>query len=518
MVKFVLNGRPAEAPEGMTLLAAAARAGIDIPHFCYHPAFPAEGSCRMCLVEVEGQPKLELACSTAVQEGLKVWTETEKVAEARRSVLEFLLADHPLDCPVCDKAGECDLQDYFRRYGLLPSAFEEAKERRAKKVPIGESLLLDRERCILCTRCVRFGRQVTRTEELGLFQRGLKTEVGLFDDMPVAHNYSGCLAEACPVGAITDTDFRFKTRAWFLERADSICPGCSRGCNIIVEHSSGFPRVPGSRKIFRIRARANPDVNGHWICDLGRYGYAHLDTGRQESLRTKEGLLPGAPSWEAAVRFLGEKLAGLRAEGAARRAAVAASSELSNEELYLVRRLFLQDLKVHKIFLVDPQEGETDGFLLTSERTPNRRGAEGAGLKLGLPGLDVLRGEVDLLILFGLNIFERFPGEQLRSFFDSVAAKILLTHQAPVAAWEFELILPGAPSAEKSGSFTNVAGLVQSFAPVRPAGGQARAEWEILLDLAKASGVNAPFYSGLTGLEDIRREMGRECPALKVTS
>jgi len=512
MVKFFLDGKPAEAAEGTTLLQAAAQAGVRIPHFCHHPAFPPEGSCRLCLVEIEGLPKLELSCSTVVREGLKVWTETDKVLEARRSVLEFFLSDHPLDCPICDKAGECGLQDYFREYGLSQSVFDESKEKRGKKVPIGKNLLLDRERCVLCTRCVRFGRQVTRTEELGVFQRGLKTEIGIYDDTPVSHNYSGCLAEVCPVGAITDTDFRFKTRAWFLEKAASICPWCGRGCNITIEHAPGFPRVPGSRRIYRIKARYHPDVNGHWICDVGRYGYFHLDADRQDVILAKGKILEGPSSWEAVIRFLGARIAGLRADKALSRVGVVASSQLSNEELFLVRRLFLEDLDIRKIFLADPQEGTPDGFLLTAERTPNRKGAAEVGLKFGLPDLKSLAGELDLVFMFGLNLFDHFRGEDIRIFLSKTATKVLLTSQAPAASEAFDFVLPTAPAAEKSGSFVNIEGKVQGFAPVRPACGQALAEWDILLRLAKAVGVNAAFYSGLNGLDDIRQALDREFP------
>jgi NADH-quinone oxidoreductase subunit G len=247
MIKLFIDGAPVEVAEGTTVFKAAERAGVAIPHFCFHPAFAPEGSCRLCLVQIEGSPKLELSCSTIVREGMKVATASPVVREARRSVLEFLLAEHPLDCPICDKAGECKLQDYSRDYGLTESAFREFKEKRDKKVVIGEKLLLDRERCIQCTRCVRFLAEITKTHELGVFERGVHAEIGILDGSPVRNGYSGNLVDLCPVGAITDTDFRFKTRPWFLSRGESLCPHCGRGCSIYIDYRGRTRRstVPG---------------------------------------------------------------------------------------------------------------------------------------------------------------------------------------------------------------------------------------------------------------------------------
>ena len=207
--ELTIDGLKAQALEGTNILRTAEQAGIAIPHFCYHPGLEIEGSCRMCLVEIEGLPKLELACSNTVREGLVVRTSTGRVRQARRDVLEFLLAEHPLDCPICDKAGECRLQDYYDRHGLFPGRMAEPRERRTKKAPIGRRLFLDRERCILCTRCVRFLRLVTGTGELGVFERGLRSEVGIDEAAPVDNDYAGNLVDICPVGAITSADFRF---------------------------------------------------------------------------------------------------------------------------------------------------------------------------------------------------------------------------------------------------------------------------------------------------------------------
>ncbi len=279
MAKISIDGKPLEVTDGLTIMKAADSAGIIIPRFCYHPAFVPEGSCRMCLVEIEGLPKLELACSTVVRDGMKVSTGSEKVVEARRGVLEFLLAEHPLDCPICDKAGECTLQDYYEGYGRFKGAFQESKEKREKKLVLGKSLILDRERCILCTRCVRFLTEVTKTQELGVFKRGVHSEISPYEKEPVDNNYSGNLVEICPVGAITDLDFRFKTRPWFLNTGESICPLCSRGCNIYIDYLPGFARLEETKKGPAHPVQGEP--SGQRILDL-RSGKVWLFSSRPE--------------------------------------------------------------------------------------------------------------------------------------------------------------------------------------------------------------------------------------------
>ena len=302
MIKLFIDDIPVEVEDKTTIFNAAKQAGISIPHLCYHPAFAPEGTCRMCLVEIEGAPKLELACSTQVREGMKVKTRNEKVAEARKGVLEFLLADHPLDCPICDQAGECKLQDYYEEYGLFENQNNEVKDRHKKIVKLGKNLIHDQERCILCRRCVRFLREVTKTSEMGVFERGAHTEVNILDDIPINNNYSGNLAEICPVGALTDTDFRFKTRSWFLEKGESICPHCSRGCHISIEYHKGFSRFEVPKRIYRIKSSEFNDINGYWICDLGRYAYPSCDNDRAQNIINNIGLT------EAPVDFLIDKL------------------------------------------------------------------------------------------------------------------------------------------------------------------------------------------------------------------
>jgi NADH-quinone oxidoreductase subunit G len=512
MVHIILDGKPLEAEPGLTILRAAAQAGVDIPHMCYHPAFAPEGSCRLCLVEIEGLPKLELACATVVREGMKVSTLSQRVAEARRSVLEFLLAEHPLDCPICDKAGDCKLQDYYGAYGLSAGQFFEAKDRKDKKVPLGRNLLLDRERCILCTRCVRFLSEVTKTQELGVFERGARSEIGLYEALPVDNNYSGCLAEICPVGAITDTDFRFKTRNWFLRAGESLCPRCSRGCNILVEHHPGFPRLPGTKKVYRLRARVNERVNGHWICDLGRYGYGYLQQARCQVLSGPAVEGRGLRTVEDGLAFLAQKLKEAHFLKRQARLAVVVSDWLTNEELYLARAVFGRDLAGCRSYLCGPPDGQSDGYLLTAERSPNRRGAREIGFFPDTFKVGDLGGETDILVIFGPFLAERFGLPEVKAALAGVGTKILFTPQKNGLEALFDLVLPTAHPAEKGGSFTNADGLVQSFSAVIEPQGPARAEWQILADLGKRLGLNARFYQPFTSAPAVLDSLKKDIP------
>ncbi len=512
MVKITIDDRQIEVAEGTTILKAAEQEGIHIPHLCYHPAFPSEGNCRMCLVEIEGLPKLELACSTQVRDGMKVSTRSEQVVEARRGVLEFLLAEHPLDCPICDKAGECKLQDYYEEYGLFESQFNETKAKRAKKKEIGKSLIHDQERCILCTRCVRFLREVTKTQELGVFNRGLHSGINIYDGVPVNNNYSGNLAEICPVGAITDSDFRFRTRSWFLKSGESICPLCSRGCNIVIEHHPGFARFPVPKRVYRIKARENQDVNGFWICDLGRYGYSYLNEDRAEEILTNNQEKTGSPSWEEVRSLIAQKIKSPPYKKIGSRMALILHSWLSNEELFLVHKIFQNDLNVEKIFFVDPPEEEKDDQLLTPERSPNRRGTQEVGFDLKPLDLDALAKETELLLVFGHFLLDFFNRAEVRACFEKIGTKILITPHINESGYLFDMVIPTASIAEKEGSLTNVDGKIQSFRPVLEPLGASLPEWKALIDLAKELKINFDYYRRLYSVEVILNELRKEIP------
>lgn len=508
MVKIVINEGPFEVEEGTTVLKAAELAGISIPHFCYHPAFAPEGSCRMCLVEIQGLPKLELACSTQVRDGMTVFTRSESVIEARKGVLEFLLAEHPIDCPICDKAGECKLQNYYEDHGLFDSQFQEEKERREKKVTIGKRLILDRERCILCTRCVRFLKEVTGTRELGLFHRGIHSEIHTLDGALVDNNYSGNLAQICPVGAITDLDFRFKTRTWFLRNGESICPLCSRGCSITVEYHRGFPRFPLPQRVFRVKARRNPSVNGHWICDVGRYGYSDLNENRAERIVMNSG--GRSHDWENAVGFLTEKVKNLFYKRKTSHMAVLLTSWLSNEELYLIRKIFRDDLGCERFHFADPPDNNGDGFLLTEDRSPNKRGAQEIGFQAVPLKADALSGKTELLIVFEPFLAHRTNFGELKSVLGKIGLKVLLTSHSSKLDAEMDAVFPVTAIAERGGSLTNRDGIVQTFVPAMSPLGDSRPTWQVLVSLGKSLGINFNFYKGFSSPESIRQEMGKE--------
>ncbi len=485
MLKFRIDDREIEAAGGTTVLAAALAAGIDIPHFCHHPAFEPEGTCRMCLVAIEGSAKLELACATRVRDGMKVATDTPEVVAARKEVLEFLLAEHPLDCPVCDKAGECRLQDYYERHGRFAGRFRESREKRDKIVPIGKSLLLDNERCILCTRCVRFLRRVTGTGELGVYQRGVRTWIGLYEGRRIDSAYSGNLVEICPVGAITDADFRARTRTWLLERGESVCPHCGRGCNIVLEFRSGSERSGEGTRVFRVRARENPEVNGYWICDIGRYAYPKGSEDRSLRVLMMKDRNVTELSWDRALIMLSEKVRGLRRAGRAGRIGLVLGTFLSNEALSLIRRLFAESVAARNYWFADPPPGTADGLLLTAERTPNRRGALDLGFELRPPELDEISKGADLLLIFGTALLDHFPEGRVRDVLSLVQAKFLFASRAGALDRAVDVTLPTALMAESSGSVTNVAGRVQAFRPVWEPPGDARSVERILADLAR---------------------------------
>lgn len=510
MVKIFIDEKQLEAAEGTTILKAAKKAGIDIPHLCYHSSLPTEGSCRMCLVEIEGLPKLELACSTQVREDMKVFTHSEKVIEARKGVLEFLLAEHPIDCPICDKAGECKLQDYYDEHGMFENQFDETKEKREKKVPIGKKVLLDQERCILCTRCVRFLREVTKTQELGVFERGNYSEVNLYEGALVDNNYAGNLAEICPVGAITDADFRFQTRSWFLSQGESICPLCSRGCNISIEYHPGFLHFPVPKRVYRIKARENLDINDRWICDIGRYGYSYINEDRLDKIISNHQGYSKDLKWDNISFLLAKRLMKLFHMHRISWVALLLNTWLTNEELFLLKKIFVEDLGVKKIFVLDPPEEEGDTFLLTPERSPNRRGVQEMGFSIESIDTEAFVKDTELLLAFSPARPSKWPGTEMKSILDQIETKVLFTSHQSELCQDFDLVLPLALIAEEGGSLTNLEGKTQSFTKALDPPGDSRSGWEILVDLAKELKLNFNNHKPFISPETIREAMKKE--------
>ena len=269
MPKIKVNGQDLEVAAGTTIIQAYKQANIDICHYCWHPGLSVAGCCRLCMVQIEGMPKLQIACNTEVRDGMVVNNTSEVVKETVKWGLDFHLINHPLDCPICDQAGECGLQAQYMRFGQYDPEMAEPKVKKHKVIDLGPTVVLDSERCILCSRCVRFTDEVSKTKELGIYNRGDRSEIGTAPGVPLNNNYSLNTVDICPVGALTSKDFRFRQRAWYLKEADSICPGCSTGCNVKVSYNE--------EGLWRVKPRENQAVNGYWMCDVGRNTYKFVN-------------------------------------------------------------------------------------------------------------------------------------------------------------------------------------------------------------------------------------------------
>src|SRR5690348_13293607 len=326
LVHLSVDENRIQAREGEPLLQAVLNAGLDIPHYCYHPKLSIDGSCRLCQVKIEGMPKLQISCNTTVRDGMVVDTAAAEVADARRGVLELLLLNHPLDCPICDKAGECWLQNYAMRYGSRIGRTLEPRRKRGKRLDIGERMLLDQERCILCRRCVRFCREISKTGELVIFNQAEQSVLDIYDQR-LDNAYSMCTADICPVGALETKDFHHKIRVWFLEEYASVCPSCANGCNIMV--------CSYKDKIWRLLPRRNDAVNDTWMCDHGRLNYGFvMDPERLKTpMIAQDGALAIA-EWTAAIDKAAAIIGDLKSRHGAESFGAIASPHLTNEESY----------------------------------------------------------------------------------------------------------------------------------------------------------------------------------------
>jgi NADH-quinone oxidoreductase subunit G len=342
LIHLTIDGRPVTVPKGTLIWAAARQLGIEVPIYCYHPKMPPLGACRMCFVEVEKMPKLQTACTTVCTEGMIVRTDTPAVKKARRGTLEFLLINHPLDCPICDKGGECDLQDFTLRHGPGTSRFDVTKRHFIKPISVSEHVLLDRERCILCQRCVRFCQDVTMENGLIMIKRGYRMEVGVEPEHPWDSIFSGNTVEMCPVGALTAKSFRFRTRPWELRKTPSICANCSVGCNARVD-----VRID---KVLRLMSRTNDHVDDGWLCDRGRWGCEYVNS--PERLRTPLVRRNGAlvpTTWDDALATVAQKLREVAQRHGPHAVGGIGSTHVTNEEAYLFQKLLRTGLATNNI-------------------------------------------------------------------------------------------------------------------------------------------------------------------------
>ncbi|HVG09347.1 MAG TPA: molybdopterin-dependent oxidoreductase [Thermoanaerobaculia bacterium] len=539
MPKVTINDRTIEVEAGTNVIEAGIKVGVQIPHYCYHPRLSVVGQCRMCLVEVavggKKMPKLQTACSTAATDNMEVRTDTPEVREAQKGMMEFFLINHPLDCPICDQAGECGLQDYSFKHGVAYSRYQFEDKRTypgRERIPLGPNVILNMNRCIQCTRCVRFTHEVSKTGELGFFNRGARTEIGTFPGKQLDNPLSTCVVDVCPVGALTSTRFRFAERVFYLDKKPSICTGCDVGCNVTIEHRRG--------DIKRYKPRFNPEVNDYWMCDYGRSTFERYKTiPRLRSCRVRgDDGLETVGGWKEALDLVHRRLRMRTSEGAV---AFLGSGYLTNEEAWLAARLADYAGSHHRSVPVDLGAGWTipnlKGGITGTELAPNRRGAELLGLRPGAgTELDETLGGVphrsngkekrrildqDELLLgdgaskcavlvvldsdFGRAAYTPEVVERLRR---AQFLVVLGWADSPLAKVA-DVALPVSTHAEKDGTFVNAEWRVQRFNAAFPAPGQTRATVEVLSELL---GRFEAKWAGLTA-DKVFNRIGSEVPA-----
>jgi len=473
MPTLTIDGQEVTVDRGKTVLEAAQKLGIDIPTFCYHPGLSRPANCRMCLVELEGRdpnrppPKPIPACYTGAGDGMVVHTTSEKTKSMRKSVLEFILLNHPVDCPICDQAGECVLQDHYFNYSAQPSRLNMRKVHKAKAKVLGPDIVLDAERCILCTRCIRFCDEVAGQSQLEIVNRGEKAEITTFPGEQLDNPYAGNTVDICPVGALTSRNFRFKTRVWFLQSAESVCPECSRNCRVRVDTFENTVR--------RYKPLPNPDVNTYWMCDKGRASYGDYIDGRMEGPGLMVDGKRRTGTLGAAVTSAVELLQGAANIG------VIATPWFTNEDAFLAGKLLGKGgaLEGASVFLGGRSDGsDQDGILIRNDKNPNRKGvttiaaAQGVDLQ-GLDGFDA--SGFDAVLVFGDN--HAFSDAQLEALAAHDKVILIGSHMGPL--WKAATVyLPERLHTEKDGTFTNFEGIVQRiYRATRAAGTVKSAGW-----------------------------------------
>ncbi len=500
MLKLTIDGREISVPKGTMVIQAAEKLGIFVPRYCYHPGLSIAGNCRICLVEVEKIPKLQVACNLPVSDGMVVHTRSEGAEDGRRAVLEFLLANHPLDCPVCDQSGECDLQNFYMNFGVYDPRFKEHKVKKEKAVQLGPKVMLDQERCILCSRCVRFTDEITKTGEIGIFNRGDRAKLGIYPGTKFDNAYSANVVDICPVGALTERTFRFKARVWYLSSTPTVCNGCSQGCNMDMHYMLDRPHLNDGARLVRVKPRYNADVNQWWLCDEGRYGLEWIDKARLRKVRGPEESEntngdSGTATWEQALTTISTSLAQSRAEKNGARIGVIASAQLTNEELFLIREIFQGELGAQLTACVPEEPGTCDDFLIKADKHPNTLGA--TLLHLNSPeapeagGImaEALAGNIDILWVFGHDLVKLFGEEEVRELREKLKLFIFSgTNENPtadLAHW----VLPSSAYVEKDGTFVNHHGRVQRIGRVFPPLEDSHEDWRVLLELAGLLGL-----------------------------
>jgi NADH-quinone oxidoreductase subunit G len=513
MPTLTVDDRQLEVAEGRTILQALDDAGllmngVDVPHYCWHPKLSIDGSCRLCQVEVEGIPKLQIACNTPVRDGMVVRTDTDRVRDARKGVMELLLVNHPLDCPICDQAGECKLQDYAYEYGIVESRTREPRRAAKKNVDLGPTIVFDQERCILCRRCVRFCREIPETGELSVFGRGDRSVIETFPGSRLENDYSMNVADICPVGALTTRDFRFRIRVWFLEDVPGICTGCSNGCNVDIGVANN--------RVYRYVPRRNDAVNDTWICDAGRLSYKRIgaaDRLRQPLVRGELGV-PEAVGIDVAIAEAAARLSRLAEARGAGVIAGIASAHATNEDLFVFRRFL--DALGSETAGVAVVRGEADSLLVKAEKAANAEGARALGFADASAVVDRIRGGgVDAVVALGHDLLhEQYLGDEaLLAQLDTV---IVLDTHASAFERVAHVLIPTRVACEKLGTLTNHAGRVQRVVPAVEPAWQAWSEGEVLARLGAALGLAG--FDGRYDPRDVSAALARSVPAFAEAS
>ena len=514
-VNLTIDGRQLAVEKGKTVLQAAIEHGVKVPYYCYHPGLGIDGSCRVCLVKIEKMPKLQTACSTPVGEGMVVLTGTPDVVEARASVFEFLLINHPLDCPVCDKGGECPLQDFSYAFGPNESRMEFPRrvfdgEGVKADVDFGPTLMLNRNRCILCTRCVRFMKEIDADAQINIVDRGSGSEIATFQEEGVHSLLSGNLMDVCPVGAITTRDYRFKSRPWDNpDVVDTTCTFCEKGCSTSAWLRAKPEWAKGSRLV-RVTPRYNPAVNDYWMCDIGRFDYHWIEADgrlRHAMVRTAGGDLQPVEPREALARIAERVDAG----GGAGALRFLISAHASVEELFLLGRmggalgLPADGVAIGWRTRPKPQPSGAK-FTIPPVDAPNVKGAADLGFPVkaaatGEADLSALRRTVESGGVKALFVFDPGPPGSIGDVSWIVDARtsgtlpllivqgVLMTDLARAA----DVVLPGACSFEKEGAYVNQQGILQGAARSLAAPGDAEEDWRIFVNLAMALGVTLDY-------------------------
>ena len=520
LIDVQINGEWHSFPKGTRMIEACRQAGVEVPHYCYHPKLTSPGNCRMCLVEMgmpprprpgedppepdeDGHvpiswiPRPAIACANTIAPNMGIRTESEMTEECRQGVMELLLANHPLDCPICDQAGECSLQEFSVEHGNGESRFREQKVKKPKNVEVGPRIRLDDERCIMCSRCIRFTDEIADDPVLGFTDRGSHTVLTVFPGRELANNYSLNTVDICPVGALTSNDFRFQMRVWFMKETKTIDPNCATGCNITV-----YSR---EEKIYRITPRQNNDVNSDWMPDSHRLSYHWIESeSRLTEPLVRDGDKHRQATWQEALAATADKLSGLSGG----EIAIIASARMTNEELLMTNRL-VKHLDAGHVDTV-PRSGEADGYLISADRNPNTNGVK---LVLGLddPGsqLEAIKegieqGRIKALLCLQENLVEDagFSAALLAGLDFFLNSYSLANSTADLA----DVVLPGACWAEKTGTMVNVTGRLQRLNKAVDGPGQTLEPWEIVRDLIQATGGGNGIYSAT----DIFKQLATE--------